>query len=81
MSESTWAIIAGGGAAGHLLPGLAVAQALVERGHDPSTIHFVGSDRGVEATLVPNAGFTLDELPGAASNDGSRSPTSVPSSD
>ncbi len=64
MSERSWAIIAGGGTAGHLLPGLAVAQALVARGHDPSTLHFVGSDRGIEATLVPNAGFMLDELPG-----------------
>ncbi|MCU1354528.1 MAG: UDP-N-acetylglucosamine--N-acetylmuramyl-(pentapeptide) pyrophosphoryl-undecaprenol, partial [Acidimicrobiales bacterium] len=33
-------------------------------GHDRRSIHFVGSDRGVEATLVPAAGFTLDELPG-----------------
>ncbi len=67
MSEgkaATWALVAGGGTAGHLLPGLAVADALVARGHDPGTIHFVGSDRGVEATLVPAAGFTLDELPG-----------------
>lgn len=64
MGERTWAIIGGGGTAGHLLPGLAVAQALVARGHDPATVHFVGSDRGVEATLVPNAGFGLDELPG-----------------
>ncbi len=63
-ASSTWALVAGGGTAGHLLPGLAVAAALVARGHDPSTIHFVGSDRGVEATLVPEAGFTFDELPG-----------------
>jgi undecaprenyldiphospho-muramoylpentapeptide beta-N-acetylglucosaminyltransferase len=60
----TWALVAGGGTAGHLLPGLAVAEALVERGHDRASIHFVGSDRGVEAELVPAAGFTLDELPG-----------------
>lgn len=63
-ARPTWAIVAGGGTAGHLLPGLAVAQALVERGHDPATIHFVGSDRGVEAALVPAAGFGFDELPG-----------------
>jgi UDP-N-acetylglucosamine:LPS N-acetylglucosamine transferase len=63
-ARPTWAIVAGGGTAGHLLPGLAVARALVERGHDPGTIHFVGSDRGVEAALVPAAGFGFDELPG-----------------
>ena len=62
--RSTWAIIAGGGTAGHLLPGLAIARALVAAGHDPGSIHFVGSDRGVEAALVPAAGFTCDELPG-----------------
>lgn len=62
--EPTWAIFAGGGTAGHLLPGLAVAQALVARGRDPASIHFVGSNRGVEADLVSAAGFTLDELSG-----------------
>jgi undecaprenyldiphospho-muramoylpentapeptide beta-N-acetylglucosaminyltransferase len=61
---TTWAIVAGGGTAGHLLPGLAIARALVDRGHDASTIHFVGSDRGVEAELVPAAGFSFDELAG-----------------
>src|SRR4051794_14268233 len=57
-------MFAGGGTGGHLLPGLAVADALVARGHDRSTIHFVGGNSGVEARLVPAAGFTLDELPG-----------------
>ncbi|MBV9951717.1 MAG: UDP-N-acetylglucosamine--N-acetylmuramyl-(pentapeptide) pyrophosphoryl-undecaprenol N-acetylglucosamine transferase [Acidimicrobiia bacterium] len=60
----TWLLVGGGGTAGHLLPGLAVAEVLVERGHDPATIHFAGSDRGVEAEIVPAAGFGLDELPG-----------------
>ncbi len=63
MAE-TWAIFAGGGTAGHLLPGLAAAGSLVERGHDPSTIHFVGSDRGVEADLLAGTGFGLDQLGG-----------------
>jgi undecaprenyldiphospho-muramoylpentapeptide beta-N-acetylglucosaminyltransferase len=61
---ATFAVFAGGGTGGHLLPGLAVARSLVARGHDPSTIHFVGGDSGVEAELVPGAGFTVDELPG-----------------
>jgi undecaprenyldiphospho-muramoylpentapeptide beta-N-acetylglucosaminyltransferase len=63
-TDPTFAIIAGGGTGGHLLPGLAVAQALVERGHEPETIHFVGGATGVEARIVPAAGFSLDELPG-----------------
>jgi undecaprenyldiphospho-muramoylpentapeptide beta-N-acetylglucosaminyltransferase len=63
-SVGTFAIFAGGGTGGHVLPGLAVARSLVARGHDPSTIHFVGGDSGVEAALVPAAGFTVDELPG-----------------
>ena len=60
----TYALVAGGGTAGHVLPGLAVANALVARGHDPATIHFVGSERGLEASLVPAAGFGLTVLPG-----------------
>lgn len=60
----TWAIIAGGGTAGHLLPGLAVADELVERGHDRATIHFVGAERGIEADLVPEAGYDISLLPG-----------------
>lgn len=60
----TWAIVAGGGTGGHVTPALAVAQALVERGHDPSGIHFVGSRRGIERRMVPAAGFELTALPG-----------------
>jgi UDP-N-acetylglucosamine--N-acetylmuramyl-(pentapeptide) pyrophosphoryl-undecaprenol N-acetylglucosamine transferase len=61
---TTYALVAGGGTAGHVLPGLAVANALVARGHDPASIHFVGSERGLEASLVPEAGFGLTVLPG-----------------
>ncbi len=63
-TAATFVIFAGGGTGGHLLPGLAVARSLVARGHDPSSIHFVGGDTGVEARLVPAAGFTVNELPG-----------------
>jgi undecaprenyldiphospho-muramoylpentapeptide beta-N-acetylglucosaminyltransferase len=63
-TPSTFALIAGGGTAGHLLPGLAVARALVAAGHSSSSIHFVGSERGLETTVVPEAGFTLTALPG-----------------
>jgi undecaprenyldiphospho-muramoylpentapeptide beta-N-acetylglucosaminyltransferase len=57
-------LVAGGGTAGHVLPGLAVAAALVERGRDRSEIVFVGSSRGLEARLVPEAGFEVVLLPG-----------------
>ena len=61
---SVWVVIAGGGTAGHVHPGLAVARALVRRGREPESIHFVGSARGVERDLFPAAGFELTLLPG-----------------
>ncbi len=60
----TFAMVAGGGTAGHVLPALAVAQALVDLGHRASSIHFVGSRRGIESRLVTPAGFEVTLLPG-----------------
>ena len=57
-------VIAGGGTAGHVVPALAIAKALVERGHDRSSIHFVGSRRGIDARLVTPEGFAITLLPG-----------------
>jgi UDP-N-acetylglucosamine--N-acetylmuramyl-(pentapeptide) pyrophosphoryl-undecaprenol N-acetylglucosamine transferase len=57
-------IIAGGGTAGHVNPALAVARALVARGYPKPTVRFVGSRRGLEARLVPEAGFPVTLLPG-----------------
>lgn len=65
MKQSeTWAVIAGGGTAGHVLPGLAIAEELVVRGVPRSGVHYVGSARGIEQRLVPEAGFPLTVLPG-----------------
>src|SRR5438552_3592856 len=50
-------VIAAGGTAGHVLPSLAVAEALAERGVH---VTFAGSPDRVEARLVPEAGFELD---------------------
>ncbi len=61
---AVFACIAGGGTAGHVLPGLAIAEALVAAGHDPASIRFVGSERGPDATLVPAAGFELHTVAG-----------------
>lgn len=57
-------VIAGGGTAGHVHPGLSVARALVARGHAVDSILYVGSARGIETELVPAAGFELVTLPG-----------------
>src|SRR5438034_5729084 len=50
-------LIATGGTAGHVLPSLAVAEALRARG---VSVTFAGSPQRVEARLVPEAGFELD---------------------
>ncbi|MGD0293496.1 MAG: undecaprenyldiphospho-muramoylpentapeptide beta-N-acetylglucosaminyltransferase [Terracidiphilus sp.] len=50
-------LIAGGGTGGHILPALAVARELVAR-HSAEVL-FVGTARGMESRLVPEAGFNL----------------------
>ena len=55
----TW-VIAGGGTGGHVTLGLALAEAVSERG---DRAVFIGSDRSLEARLVPEAGFELIPLP------------------
>ncbi len=59
-----WALIAGGGTAGHVLPGISIGREIVRRGAPRQAVHFVGSARGVETRLVVEAGFTLTALPG-----------------
>ena len=60
----TFALVTGGGTAGHVQPALAVAEALVARGHEAATVRFLGSRRGMEGRLVPEAGFEVTLLPG-----------------
>jgi len=50
-------IMAGGGTGGHVIPAIAVARVLREHGHDVS---FVGTQRGLESKLVPQAGFPIE---------------------
>lgn len=60
----TFAVIAGGGTAGHVVPGLAIGLALATRGHERGSIHFVGSRRGIDRRLVEPEGFPLTLMPG-----------------
>ena len=53
----TFAVVTGGGTSGHVLPAIAVAEALVHSGHEPSTIHYMGAQRGIETRLLPETPF------------------------
>ena len=54
-------LIAGGGTAGHLNPGVAVARELVARVPD-AKVAFVGTAAGIESRLVPREGFPLETI-------------------
>lgn len=52
-------VIAGGGTGGHVTPALALGDAISKRG---DRVLFIGSDQGLEARLVPKAGFEFKAL-------------------
>jgi UDP-N-acetylglucosamine--N-acetylmuramyl-(pentapeptide) pyrophosphoryl-undecaprenol N-acetylglucosamine transferase len=57
-------LIAAGGTGGHIYPGIAVAKELMRR--DPqAVVRFVGTARGLENKLVPQAGFELSIIESA----------------
>ncbi|MFZ0479332.1 MAG: undecaprenyldiphospho-muramoylpentapeptide beta-N-acetylglucosaminyltransferase [Terriglobales bacterium] len=51
-------IIAGGGTGGHVIPALAIAQQLKKQ--FAAEVLFIGTARGIETRLVPQAGFSLE---------------------
>lgn len=58
-------VIGAGGTGGHIYPGLALAEAL-RRAAPDAVISFVGTERGLETTLIPRAGYrlhTVDMIP------------------
>jgi UDP-N-acetylglucosamine--N-acetylmuramyl-(pentapeptide) pyrophosphoryl-undecaprenol N-acetylglucosamine transferase len=52
-------LVAGGGTGGHVFPGIALAEEVVGR-HPGNDVVFVGTARGLEATVVPEAGFPIE---------------------
>src|SRR5437870_9273039 len=54
-------LIAGGGTGGHVFPALAVAREWLKRGPEREVV-FVGTERGMEARLVPEAGLPLETV-------------------
>ena len=57
--SGTYAVLTGGGTAGHVYPALAIAETLIESGRDPRALMFVGSRHGPESVLVPPTGLRL----------------------
>ena len=52
-------MIAGGGTGGHIYPAIAIAREYMARGASRKVV-FVGTERGLEKTIVPKAGFPLE---------------------
>ncbi|NRI66159.1 undecaprenyldiphospho-muramoylpentapeptide beta-N-acetylglucosaminyltransferase [Rhodococcus sp. MS16] len=55
-------VVAGGGTAGHIEPALAVADAVKALAPD-TIVTALGTARGLETTLVPARGYTLELIP------------------
>jgi UDP-N-acetylglucosamine--N-acetylmuramyl-(pentapeptide) pyrophosphoryl-undecaprenol N-acetylglucosamine transferase len=58
VSDGPRILIAGGGTGGHIIPALAIADEL--KSAYGAKILFVGTARGLESRLVPQAGYPLD---------------------
>jgi len=61
MNESAGTIrvmIAGGGTGGHIFPAVAIAEEFMKR-NDGNDVLFIGTSRGLEGQVVPQAGFRL----------------------
>ncbi len=54
-------VIAGGGTGGHLYPGIALAKAIKKQDMDIK-ISFVGTEKGLEAKVLPREGFELKTI-------------------
>ena len=54
-------VVAGGGTGGHLYPGIAVVEALEDLAPQ-LTFDFVGTDKGIEARVVPELGYAFHAM-------------------
>lgn len=51
-------LVSGGGTGGHINPALAIAD-MIKKTYKDAIIEYVGTKRGLEATLVPKAGYKI----------------------
>src|SRR6516225_2586838 len=54
-------LIAGGGTGGHVFPAIAIAREWLSRGAEREVV-LVGTQRGIEVKLVPQAGLPLETI-------------------
>jgi UDP-N-acetylglucosamine--N-acetylmuramyl-(pentapeptide) pyrophosphoryl-undecaprenol N-acetylglucosamine transferase len=59
MSGQRCALVMAGGTGGHIFPGLAVAEALRDKGW---RVHWLGAPGSMESRLVPPRGFALETI-------------------
>src|SRR5207248_1909363 len=57
-------MVAGGGTGGHIYPAIAIAREWIARDAKRRAV-FVGTERGLEKTIVPRAGFPLEVITAA----------------
>lgn len=62
MTEAPTIVLAGGGTAGHINPMLAMARAIQDRKPEASIVT-VGTEDGMEARLIPEAGYKIAFIP------------------
>ena len=54
-------VIAGGGTGGHLFPGIAIAEEILDRGNANKVV-FIGTKKGIEHRILGQLGYELQEI-------------------
>ena len=63
MKPDVGVVIAGGGTSGHVIPAIAIAEMLEERGVPTARIHLVGTVRGIDRELLADTEYSHTLLP------------------
>lgn len=63
MTSGRSIVIAGGGTSGHVLPAIAVAEMLEDRGIGADDLHIIGTIRGIDGRLLSETSYPYTLLP------------------